>query len=470
MAQPGERAENESETEADLPRILSLRDATMLVVSSVIGVGIFLTPGGVAKLLPHPAWFAAAWLAGGVLALAGALANAELGAMFPKAGGNYVYLRAAYHPMAGFLVGWLSFFAIFAGTVATLALGFTISLSSFVDVGPRAALAVAIALIWIATAVNAYATKAGAKLNTITAYLKIAALVLVVVLGPLVGHARAAVNPFAGKGHVTLADFGAALAPVIFSYLGWNASVYVAGEIDKPGRNLPRSLFWGLGVCTAIYLLVTTTFVYAVGMTALSAGEEGMPAVGPVAGSVLFGSIGGRLVAAIMLVSIFGCLNANVLVGPRIAYAMAKDGLFFRVAASLSARAKTPWLAVIVQALTASVLVLVFQGNLRRVLEYTTFAIVLATLADTSALYVLRFRDPTRARPYRAAGYPWVPALYILANLAIAVSMVWARPAECLKSFGVLLAGAPVYLLFASKTRTARTARTARTGRTGRTE
>src|SRR4051795_12132293 len=164
----------------ELPRVLSLRDATMLVVSSVIGVGIFLTPGGVAKLLPQPGWFGAAWVAGGVLALAGALANAELGAMFPKAGGNYVYLRAAYHPMAGFLVGWLSFFAIFAGTVATLALGFTISLGSFVTLGPTSKILVAIAVIWTATVVNAYATKAGARLNTVTGYLKVAALIVLV--------------------------------------------------------------------------------------------------------------------------------------------------------------------------------------------------------------------------------------------------------------------------------------------------
>lgn len=453
MAQTGERADGPND--AELPRVLSLRDATMLVVSSVIGVGIFLTPGGVASLVPHPAWFAAAWVVGGVLALAGALANAELGAMFPKAGGNYVYLRAAYHPMAGFLVGWLSFFAIFAGTIATLAVGFTISLSSFMEVGPMAAYGIAIALIWVATAVNAYATKAGAKLNTATAYLKIAALVAVVVLGPLLGHARAAHSPFATTGVVTARGFGAALGPVVFSFLGWNASVYVAGEIDKPGRNLPRSLFWGLGICTAIYLLVTMTFMYAVGMPAMSAGAEGMPAVGPVAGSVLFGSVGGRLVAAIMLVSIFGCLNANVLVGPRIAYAMAKDGLFFRVATFLSERAKTPWVAVIVQSVTASALVLIFRGNLRKVLEYTTFAIVLATIADTGALYVLRFRDPQRARPYRAAGYPWVPALYILANVAIAVSMAIERPVVCLTSVGVLFAGAPVYLLFSARRRAA---------------
>ncbi len=450
MADPTEASESAAPAPGELPRVLTLRDATMLVVSSVIGVGIFLTPGGVAKLLPHPAWFCAAWLAGGILALAGALANAELGAMFPRAGGNYVYLRAAYHPMAGFLVGWLSFFAIFAGTVATLALGFTISLSSFVTLGPTSKLVIAIAVIWTATAVNAYATRAGARLNTITGYAKVAALLVLVFVGPIIGHHRAAELPLASTGSASVSGFGVALSPVIFSYLGWNASVYVAGEIESPGRNLPRSLFWGLGICTAFYLMVNGTYVYAVGMEALAGGENGMAAVGFQAGKVLFGPSGSLVVAGMMLVSIFGCLNANVLVGPRIAYAMAADGLFFRAAAHLSHASRTPWVAVVVQAVTATLLVLVFD-EFPKVLDYTTFAIVLATIADTSALYVLRVRQPDRPRPYRAAGYPVVPLLYILANVAICFSMIRARPVECLTSLGVLAAGAPVYLLFARR-------------------
>jgi APA family basic amino acid/polyamine antiporter len=451
MAETGDKSSDGPGDHDRLPRVLSLRDATMLVVSSVIGVGIFLTPGGVAKLLPQPGWFCAAWLAGGILALAGALANAELGAMFPRAGGNYVYLRAAYHPMAGFLVGWLSFFAIFAGTVATLALGFTISLGSFVTLGPTSKLVIAIAVIWIATIVNAYATKAGARLNTITGYLKVAALIVIVFVGPIIGHARAAPTPLFSTGEATISSFGVALSPVLFSYLGWNASVYVAGEIASPGKNLPRSLFIGLGICTAFYLLVNGTYVYALGMEALSQSDKGPP-VGFQAGKVLFGPNGSDVVAAIMLVSIFGCLNANVLVGPRIAYAMATDGLFFRTAARLSTTSQTPWIAVVVQAVMATVLVLVFD-KFSKVLDYTTFAIVLATIADTSALYVLRWRDPDRPRPYRAAGYPWVPALYILANVGIAFSMVRAGPLVCLTSVGVLLAGAPVYLLFAARRR-----------------
>ena len=433
-------------SESELPRVLTLRDATMLVVSSVIGVGIFLTPGDVAKSFPTATWFFLAWLIGGALALAGALANAELGAMFPRAGGNYVYLRAAYHPIAGFLVGWLSFFAIFAGTVATLAVGFTISLATLVPLTPAMKMAVAIAVIWIASGVNAYATKAGAALNTSTAYLKIAALVVIVVAGPILGHARAAAHPFASEGTASLSSFGAGLSPVLFSYLGWNASVFVAGEIENPERNLPRSLFWGLGICTAIYTCVTATYVYAHGMTALA----GMPVAGIQAGQVLFGSWGGPIIAVIMMASIFGTVNANVLTGPRIAYAMASDGLFFTDAAKLNTE-KTPAIAVIGQAVVATILVVYYRANsdsLSKVLNYTTFAIVLATIADTCALYILRVREPARRRPYRAAGYPVVPLLYIVANVAIAISLATSNWRDCLLSLGVLLSGAPIYWVF----------------------
>ncbi len=444
----------EPEAQRELPRVLTLKDATMLVVSSVIGVGIFFTPGGVAKLLPSPGWFFAAWLAGGLLALAGALANAELGAMFPRAGGNYVYLRAAYHPMAGFMVGWLSFFAIFTGTVATLALGVSRSLGSFWTIDRPMQLVIAIGVIALCSAINAWETRAGAALNTSTAYLKVAAMVALVVAGPLFGHARAPADAFASLGTPTIGAFGTALSPVIFSYLGWNASVFVAGEIDKPEKNLPRSLFVGLAICTAVYVLLTGTFVYALGMGKLASTIN----AGEATAKVLLGPVGGTLTQLLVLVSVLGCLNANVLIGPRIAFAMAADGLFFRAASRVSARGKTPYLAIAAQAIAATLLILLFgrgkegveaQDALRSVLDYTTFAIVLATIADTSALYVLRVRDPERPRPYRAAGYPWVPLLYILANVAIGVSMVIDKPKECLTGTLVLAAGAPVYLLFA---------------------
>lgn len=426
-----------------LRRTLSLNDAAMLVVSSVIGVGIFLTPGSVAELLPNPHWFLAAWLVGGLLALAGALANAELGAMYPHAGGDYVYLREAYHPAAGFAVGWLTFFVIYTGTIATLAAGFAEGLGLFIDLSMTGTLAVAVAVIALTSWVNYVGVRAGARFNNITAYLKIIALVGLVLGGVWSGSgdltrlapaATAAIdNPWSA--------FGLALSPVLFSYLGWNASLYVGSEIRDPGRNLPLSLFFGLAICTAIYLLVNLVYLYALPMDEL----RGEVRVGEAAARALFGPTGGTLTAALVLASVFGCLNATILVGPRVAYAMAIDGRFFGKVDRVHAANETPHIAILVQAVVAAGLVIALR-QFPRLLDYTTFAIILATMADVTALYVLRWRQPTRPRPYRAWGYPVVPALYFLANGAIAVALLIGRPWECAAALLVAATAWPAYV------------------------
>jgi len=432
-----------------LERQLSFNDATMLVVSSVIGAGIFLTPGTVAELLPRPGLVLGAWLLGGLLSLAGALANAELGAMYPHAGGDYVYLREAFHPLAGFLVGWLSFFVIYAGTVATLAAGFAEGLGHFVTLGAGGTVAVAIATTLVASAVNYYGVRAGASFNNLTAYLKLAALVALIIAGPLVGHGHLA--HFAGApadaSRLPLAGFGLALSPILFSYLGWNASVYVASEIRDPGRNVPRSLFVGLGVCTLIYCAVNAIYLYALPIAAL----RGEVRAGEAAARALFGPVGGTIAAIAILASVIGCLNATILVGPRIAYAMALDRMFFAGVDRVHAAYTTPHVAIVAQAFAAVALILTLR-RFPSVLDYTTFAIVLATLADTAALYALRRRKPARRRPYRAWGYPVVPALYLIANAAIAVAMLAGRPTECAVALLVALTGAPFYWIFARRT------------------
>ena len=430
-----------------LRRDLSLLDATMLVVSSVIGVGIFLTPGTVANLLPAPGWVLTAWLAGGLLSLAGALANAELGAMYPHAGGDYVYLREAYHPAAGFLVGWLSFFVIYAGTVATLAVGFAEALAHFCTLNAGAKVLIAAAITTITSWINYSGVRSGARFNNITGYLKIAALVGLGIVGPVIGTGsfQHLAPPFGDAG-VAFGGFGLALSPILFSYLGWNASVYVASEIRNPERNVPRSLFLGLAVCTVIYVLVNIVYLYALPVAEL----RGQVRVGEAAAVGLFGPVGGSVVALLVLASILGCLNATILVGPRIAYAMALDGLFFAGAHRVHEANRTPHVAIAVQAITALLLVAVLQ-NFPSVLDYTTFAIVLATIADTSALYALRWRRPDRWRPYRAWGYPIIPALYMLANGAIAVAMLRGRPLECGIALAVTSTALPFYLLFARR-------------------
>ena len=428
-----------------LARQLSLTDATMLCVSSVIGVGIFLTPGTVADVLPHPGLFLLAWLIGGLLSLAGALANAELGAMYPHAGGDYVYLREAYHPLAGFLIGWLSFFVIYAGTVATLAAGFSEGLAHFVGLGVAGKAGVAVAVTLGTSWVNYAGVRAGARFNNVTGYVKLAALIGLALAGPLWGAGSVTnFHPLIGGAtSVPMAGFGLALSPILFSYLGWNASVYVASEIRDPGRNVPRSLFIGLGVCTAIYLLLNMVYLYALPMHAL----RGEVRVGEAAARALFGNAGGTLTAVLVLASVLGCLNATILVGPRIAYAMALDGYFFRRMRQVHEFRRTPHVAIGVQALTAIALIMVLQ-SFPSVLDYTTFAIVLATMADTTALYALRRRQPERRRPYRAWGYPMVPALYLMANALIAGAMLYGRPKECAIALAIAATALPFYALF----------------------
>jgi len=414
----------------------------MLVISSVIGVGVFLTPGTVATLLPHPGAFLAAWCAGGLLSLAGALANAELGAMYPHAGGNYVYLREAYHPYAGFAAGWLSFFVIYAGTVATLAMGVAEGLGLFIELDQTSKVLIAAAVTVGTSSINYVGVRSGARFNNVTAYIKLGGLVGVIVAAMALGagdlgHLRPLID---GASSLPVSAFGLALSPVLFSYLGWNASVYVASEIRDPERNVPLSLFAGLFVCTGIYLMVNALYLYALPIEEL--GRQGR--AGEAAAQALFGSAGGTVAALLVLASTLGCLNATILVGPRIAYAMSLDGLFLRAAERVHPQYRTPHVAIAVQGATAIALLLVLQ-QFPSVLDYTTFAILLATIADTGALYALRRRQPTRRRPYRAWGYPLVPALYMVANAGIAAAMVWWRPLECGIALAVLATSLPFY-------------------------
>jgi APA family basic amino acid/polyamine antiporter len=436
-----------------LRRALSLRDATLLVVSGVIGSGIFLTPGAIAGLLPHPGAIFAVWLVGGLLSLAGALANAELGAMFPRAGGDYVYLREAFHPAAGFLVGWLSFFVIYAGTIATLAAGFAAGLEPFWGLGRGQQLALAIAAVWAVSVLNFVGVRYGAWANNVTAVLKIGALLAFAVLGPLLGSGHTVnLTPIVGElDGLRLSAFGLALSPVLFSYLGWNSSVYVASEIREPGRNVPRSLFLGVGICTGIYLLMNAVYLYAVPVTEL----QGIANAGEVAARNLFGGTGGRLVAIFVLASILGTLNATVLVGPRIAYAMALDGLFFRGVDAAHVKYGTPHVAIVLQCVVTIVLLTLlerFPSSLFvSALDYTTFAILLAMMADVAALYRLRRTQPGRPRPYKAWGYPVVPALYFVAAGAIAANLWWAQPRESSVVLFMAASGLPFYYWFARR-------------------
>ncbi len=417
----------------------------------MVGSGIFLTPGEIANRLPHAGLIFAAWIGGGLLSLAGALANAELGAMFPHAGGDYVFLRRAFHPFAGFVVGWITFFAIFAGTVATLAVGLAERVGALYGWPLPTVIAFAALATLLCTWLNVAGVKYGAWANNATGYVKVVALFAFGLVAPFTGRGDAAnLTPLvAGVGEVaTFGAFALAMSPILFSYLGWNATVYVASEIKNPQRNLPRSLFIGLALCTAIYVVINAVYLYALPLDVLRASKD----VGAATATVLFGAIGGKLIQGFVLISIAGTLNATILVGARIAYAMALDGLFIPGVEKVHERYATPAIALWLQAAVAIAIVALLQSY-PGALDFTTFAILLATSADVLALYALRMRQPNLARPYRAWGYPVVPALYLVVNLAIAISLLFGSTTPALVSLGVSVAALPFYFVFSRQTR-----------------
>ena len=416
-----------------------------LVVASVVGSGIFKTPGEIASQIPHVSLIFAVWTLGGLLSLAGALANAELGAMFPHAGGDYVFLRRAFHPIAGFMIGWITFFAIFAGTVATLAVAFAEDLGKLLAWSRSTILLAAAVSTLLCTWLNVAGVRYGVWANNATGWLKVVALGAFCLVVPFLTATRpdSATGELALVQSPSLRGFMDAIPAVLFSYLGWNATVYVASEIRDPARNVPRSLFVGLALCTGIYLLMNAVYLNALGL----AGLRGASNAAAATALATLGPIGGKLLTGFVLISILGTLNATILVGARIAYAMALDGIFVPGVERVHDRYRTPALALWLQAAVAIAILGVLQ-TFPGALEFTTFAIVLATTADVLALFALRIRQPEIPRPYRAWGYPVVPALYVLANVGIAFAMLSGSATPALFSLGVSVASVPFYFLF----------------------
>jgi len=447
-----------------LMRGLGLADCVLLVVGSMIGSGIFLTTGEVAKHLPTPALILGAWLVGGIMALTGALTYAELGAALPRAGGHYVYLREAYGPLVGFFDGWLSFVASFPGSIAFVALGLMTYLPSAwtghalwtVEIpmfrwSVASANVLAIALIIALSAMNGLGLRTGSGAQNLLTGLKIAALVGIAGFGLFAGRGSWA-NLGGGTpivGGAGPAEFGAALIGVSFAYLGWDAATYMAAEVRHPQRSVPRSLVLGTLLVIALYMVFNVVLLYGVPAAGLAASTA---PVRDVASSLLGPGLSGVLTLAI-LVCILGSLNATVMVGPRIYYAMARDGLFPRVLASVHPQTRVPVAAIAAQAALACIIVL--SATLGRILAFTVLVIWLLSAVTGAAVFVLRRRAPDAPRPYRAWGYPWVPAIFCLSSIALMVNHLLRNPWDLLWLAGFLAAGVPVYLVMRARRRAA---------------
>jgi APA family basic amino acid/polyamine antiporter len=428
--------------EGDLPRIGAFTAACVLVSNSV-GSGIFTTTGFMARDVGDPFWILALWLVGGALALAGALSYAELGAAMPRMGGEYLYLREAFGRIAAFLSGWTSFALGFGAAIAASSIGFAHYLAVLLpDVFARVPLWVpAVTLVWLITAIHASGVEKGGRFQRYITALKIGGLGGLVMLGFVWGDGswshfsspEAAVEPQLGVAAV-------ALIFVLYSFSGWNAAAYIAGEIRHPERNLPRALVAGTLFVVLLYALINLLYFYALPVSVLAA-EPVLP-VAEKAASALLGESASTAVSVLLCVSIAGAVSSMIWVGPRVTWAMARDGV---VPPWLGARSEAgaPTRALVLQAVWVTAMLL--TGSFEQLVIYGGFAIALFSAAAVASLFVLRWRQPERVLPFRVPGFPWVPASFIVATLWIALHVLLERPAEALWSLATVAAGLPVY-------------------------
>jgi APA family basic amino acid/polyamine antiporter len=443
-----------SPARASLERRLGPLDAAAIVISNVIGVGIFITPGFVATLVPNRTAILGVWLVGGALAFAGALAYAELAARQPEAGGEYVYLREAFGSLAAFLTGWTSFVAGFSGAIAACGVGIALYLDRLVPgagnaapiaawhIGPLAVTLsirafVAMAMILALAFVQMRGVGVGRVVQNSLTALKVTALIAFAVIGFIVsgisgGAAYSANAPVRASGWLL------ALVPVMFSYTGWNAAVYVAEEIRQPVKNVPRALMIGTGITVALYLALNALYLRVVPQDKFT----GTMAVGEVAAERLFGSAAGVLFAVVAIVIILSSLSAMTTAGPRVYFAMARDGVFVPAAARVHPRYRTPAFAIVAQAVWSSLLVL--SGTFEQLLTYTGFGVILFSALAVLSLFFVR-RTATQDAVFRAWGYPWAPALFCIVGFAIVLNTIREAPGVASAGLAVMAAGVPMY-------------------------
>jgi APA family basic amino acid/polyamine antiporter len=431
-------------------RQLGLWVTAAIVVANMIGSGIFISTGFEAASVHDPKTILLAWVVGGVLALCGASCYAELGTMMPEAGGEYVYLREAYHPVAGFMSGWVSMTAGFSAPIAVSALTFAVYLGQLVPAAGGAVVhkVIAIALIVGITAMHSFDTKVGGRVQAVLTAMKVALIVgfIALGLGSGTGHWSHFATQHGGFSNAATSAFAITLMYVSFAYSGWNAAAYIASDVEKPARNLPRALLIGTGIVMSLYVLLNVVYFYAVPSDQLAGVKE----VGDLAARALLGNRAGHLITALIALALVSSVSAMVMAGPRVYGAMAADRALPRQLAWHSRRG-VPSVAVVAQGVLASVFVLAMDPD--QLLQFVGFTLAISAAFTVAAVFVMRRRGRTSA--YRTFGYPITPILYIASAAWIAYAQIKAHPGASAIVAGVLAAGAIAYLVGARPTRPA---------------
>ena len=417
--------------------------AACLLVSNAVGSGIFTTTGFQARDIGDPATILVLWFVGGLLALAGAMSYGELGAALPRVGGEYVYLRRAFGPLVGFLSGWTSFTVGFGAAIAAGAMGFAAYFAILFPSWADAPTAVALALVWSLTAVHLTSVKQGGAFQRWITIAKIGAVFVAILAALAFAGDR---GDLANFGQTTpgvepsLGSLSIALIFVLYAFSGWNAASYIAGEMRDPGRDLPRALVAGTAFVTGFYLLVNAVYFFALPPAALAA-DPVLPVAEKVATS-LFGGGAALVVSAVLCLSIAGSTSSMIWAGPRVYEAMALDGVAPAAIGRRNERG-VPAAAIVLQSVWISALL--FTGTFEQLVVYAGFALAIFSALGVASLIALRVREPDLERPYRVAGYPFVPLAFIASSLWIATYAAWERPMETLLSLATVVIGVPVY-------------------------
>jgi APA family basic amino acid/polyamine antiporter len=451
----------QSESQPTLLRGLTLLDSVLLLVGGVIGSSIFLTAKDIAGPLPHPVLFLLVWVLGGAISMCACFAFAELGTMFPDCGGQYVYLREAYGDLPAFLYGWMMFSVGNGGSIAALAVGSAAYLGLIIPSISQAHVVVSVtgvvltrahvmALIMIAgvTWINVAGLRRGALLQNVATWAKFVAMAAFVILGFAIGkgdwhHFTASATHGLSIGVSTgqlLSAFGVALIAVFWAYDGWVYIGWVAGEMKDPRRNVPLAMVLGVTIVGVIYVAMNMTYLYAMPISEIVKHET----IAHAAAVALFSPAAAVWLSALVAVSCFGAMACAILGSPRIYYAMAKDGLFFRRMAEVHPKWRTPAFALIGQGVWAGVLTL--SGRYDQLYTYVMFGMVLSYTATVVGLFVLRWKRPDIPRAYRCTGYPWLPGIYVLIGTAWTLNTIFKRPTESLAGAIIVLIGVPGYL------------------------
>jgi APA family basic amino acid/polyamine antiporter len=451
MAETPTSTSHPEQRRLELPRVLGLWDVVSIVIGGVIGSGIFLVPADIAQQVKVPLLIFAVWIVGGLLSYFGALAFAEMGAAMPQAGGMYNFLRESYGPLLAFLFGWTLFLVIDSGTIATLTVAFASNyLPFFVKIGPAGQKLVSIAFILFLVVVNCVGVRWGANLQNLLSVIKftaLAAVCVIVFIFAKEAHASNWIRPLPGRFNMgLLGSFGVALVASLWAYKGWESTTYSAGEVRRPERNLPVGLLIGTATCVIIYIITNMAYLYAFPASRIAQS----PRIASDVMNVIIGPIGASIISFIILFSIMGAANQTILCSPRVYYAMARDGLFFKKIAEVHPKFLTPHLSIIALGVWGMILTLLLK-TFQNLFTYVIFGEWIFFGLTVGAVIILRKKRPDMPRPYKTLGYPVTPIIFVLAALYISVNSLITQFKGTVFGLVIILLGIPGYLYWKMK-------------------